>query len=154
MQKSFPLDMAPDSVDDMYRNCAKTMHKKVNDTYLKKELKNNDFYHVWQMYEGDAIKKYNNKDAIDKDLTVDHFKALNAYTADKIYKKFNKEVKTKGPVYTSGFSYHALHFLLSDAILILKQNQPEKCLTTYRRTAVTFNGQVNTNIRFGSFASS
>ncbi|XP_067106061.1 erythroblast NAD(P)(+)--arginine ADP-ribosyltransferase-like [Osmerus mordax] len=151
-QNVFPLDNAPKSVDDMYDGCTPKMHEKVNN-YLKSELKNKTFKNIWTKSEewANFMLKYSRN----KDLKLDHFKALYCYTSIKrhFYDNFMTAVRTKGPVYTSGFRYHAMHFLLSDAIRLLKKRQQE-CVTTYRRTKDTFNVQDNTEIRFGSFTSS
>ncbi|XP_062334223.1 erythroblast NAD(P)(+)--arginine ADP-ribosyltransferase-like [Osmerus eperlanus] len=152
-QNVFPLDNAPESVDDMYYGCTPKMHEKVNN-YLRSELKNEIFKNIWtksEKWAEDKLKCNCNK----LDLKLDHFKALYCYTYNKnhFYHNFMTAVRTKGPVYKSGFSYHAIHFLLSDAIRLLKKRQPE-CVTTYRRTKDTFNVKDDTEIRFGSFTSS
>ena len=145
--------MAPDSVDDSYTGCAVDMKETIYKTYLSKELnENEELKTLWKT--NCANEMFKKKESVDKDLELDHFKALYAYTAEStLYSKFNNAVRTKGPEYTSGFSYHAMHFLLSDAIRVLKENQPT-CVTTYRRTKLEFKGEVNTEMRFGFFASS
>ena len=151
-QNDIPLDMAMESVDDMYRGCALQMHKKVNN-YLNSELKNKTFKNIWTKSE--EWTKFKLKYRSNKDLKLDHFKALYCYTSIKqhFYNNFVTAVRTNGPVYPRGFSYHAIHFLLSDAIRILKKSQQE-CFTTNRRTKDTFKVQGDTEIRFGSFTSS
>ncbi|XP_062334902.1 T-cell ecto-ADP-ribosyltransferase 2-like isoform X2 [Osmerus eperlanus] len=151
----YTLDMAPNTVDDMYNGCTEDMHKVVNN-YLKEELNRKKFKNIWNGDECNtwATEKLKN----DKGLTLDHFKALFVYTSKKadnnhFFYDFMKEVRAKGPEYPSGFSYNALHFFLSDAIRILKEKQPG-CVITYRRTKDTYNVKVNDEIRFGFFASS
>uniref|UniRef100_A0AAZ3QGK6 NAD(P)(+)--arginine ADP-ribosyltransferase n=1 Tax=Oncorhynchus tshawytscha TaxID=74940 RepID=A0AAZ3QGK6_ONCTS len=47
-KSNFPLDMAPDSVDDSYKGCEDTMRGKVHDYYLPKERgENKDFNQAW-----------------------------------------------------------------------------------------------------------
>ncbi|KAL1278831.1 hypothetical protein QQF64_025504 [Cirrhinus molitorella] len=42
-EKVFPLDMAPNSVDDQYEGCRKKMANLVETKYLKKEINNSKF---------------------------------------------------------------------------------------------------------------
>ena len=94
--------MANDSVDDMYKNCTKQMYKEVNDKYLNKELDHNsNFNSSWTDYEECVNKTYMNRDPEDKDLVLDHFKALYSYTSDYIYGEFNIAVRTKRHVRNS-----------------------------------------------------
>ncbi|XP_042259895.1 erythroblast NAD(P)(+)--arginine ADP-ribosyltransferase-like isoform X2 [Thunnus maccoyii] len=157
---SFPLNMAPDAVDDMYYGCTEEMKKKVKTKYFKKENKG-IFQKAWKAAKKCSTKK---KDPEDKALTKDHMLAICAYTAEfnsgyknnendkKLYDEFNKAVRTGRSNYSSTFPYHSLHFWLTTAIQTLNSNY--HCHTTYRRTNVTFTGNVNDIIRFGAFASS
>ncbi|CAB1326999.1 unnamed protein product [Coregonus sp. 'balchen'] len=88
-------------------------------------------------------------------LSEDHIKAICAYTAGdfKIYPVFNQEVRISSTVYRSTFQFHSLHFFLTDALRLLKENQ-QRCYKTFRRTNMVFLGEVNKIIRFGFFASS
>ncbi|XP_065108674.1 erythroblast NAD(P)(+)--arginine ADP-ribosyltransferase-like [Paramisgurnus dabryanus] len=147
--KKYSLDMALDSVDDMYDHCESKMRMAVRTTFLFKEMCANvdTFGQVWAYSTGgipgpDKLKNY-------------HLVAIYIYTDDSIYGKFNRDVRIgrkdyKGKKYT----WNSLHFLLTEAIQILKKKQ-KKCITTYRGTNHTFNENVlNTEIRFGSFTSS
>ncbi|XP_014911821.1 erythroblast NAD(P)(+)--arginine ADP-ribosyltransferase-like [Poecilia latipinna] len=152
--QSFPLDMAVNSVDDMYSTCAAQMEAKVKKTYFENEMemKNNVFSKAWN-----ATKHCMNKKIEDKDdaLTKDHRRAICVYTAGgklQFYKVFNEVVRTNKQQYSSSFPFHSLHFWLTRAIQILKTNHNE-CYTTFRRTGVTFTGKLK-EIRFGIFASS
>eukprot|EP00063_Salmo_salar_P075279 XP_014050114.1 PREDICTED: erythroblast NAD(P)(+)--arginine ADP-ribosyltransferase-like [Salmo salar] len=157
-----PLDMVLNCVDDMYNGCTEQMHNKVQKEYLKHEIRNvGIFKQAWMKAEGCAknVKqrfqkdksKYNSKDK----LTHDHIKAICAYSGGqtKIYPVFNQAVRTNRTEYTTSFQFHSLHFLLTDALRLLKENQ-QGCHTTYRRTNMEFGGKVNQLIRFGFFASS
>ncbi|XP_014857275.1 PREDICTED: erythroblast NAD(P)(+)--arginine ADP-ribosyltransferase-like [Poecilia mexicana] len=153
--QSFPLDMAVNSVDDMYSTCAAQMEAKVKKTYFDEEMKmkDNGFSKAWN-----AAKNCMNKKTEDKDdgLTKDHRRAICVYTAggkEEFYKVFNEAVRTNKQQYSSSFPFHSLHFWLTRAIQILKTNHNE-CYTTFRRTRDTFTGKVKEEIRFGSFASS
>uniref|UniRef100_UPI0009B3CF15 ecto-ADP-ribosyltransferase 4-like n=1 Tax=Monopterus albus TaxID=43700 RepID=UPI0009B3CF15 len=143
----FPLDMAEKSVDDMYCGCNKEMMELVQHKYLKKEF-SGLFANAWKVAKRCAKRKRRTN----PDLTELHLTAICLYTANEVYQKFNKAVRTERDEYTSSFKFHSLHYLLASAIQILNNNY--NCLTTYRRTNVRFTGNVNQIIRFGSFASS
>ncbi|XP_043969778.1 ecto-ADP-ribosyltransferase 5-like [Gambusia affinis] len=147
---SFPLDIAPDSVDDMYDGCEKEMKKKV--ASLLNTEKSGEFRKAWLA----AEKYYNNKWATTPStLKKEQIMAIHAYTLEQpaIYDEFNKAVRTQKSEYKTTFQYHALHFYLTRAIRSLKSNAPE-CITTYRRTNSKFETDINREIRFGGFTSS
>ncbi|KAM9399068.1 ecto-ADP-ribosyltransferase 4-like [Salvelinus alpinus] len=148
-----PLNMAPDSVDDMYNGCGKEMSGLVENKYLEEEKKTTTIFNAsWTKAEKCARNK-----TISDNLKLKHVQAICAYSAGQptIYKDFNQACFTNKSIYTSAFKFHSLHFLLTEAILLLKQNPDQRsCCTTYRRTKLNFTGEVNKEIRFGSFASS
>uniref|UniRef100_A0A673YC71 NAD(P)(+)--arginine ADP-ribosyltransferase n=1 Tax=Salmo trutta TaxID=8032 RepID=A0A673YC71_SALTR len=137
-----PLDMVPYCVDDMYNGCTEQMHNKVQKEYLEHEIRNvGIFKQAWMKAEGYK-------------LTHDHIKAICAYSGGqtKIYPVFNQAVRSNRTEYSTSFQFHSLHFLLTDALRLLKENQ-QGCQTTYQRTNMEFGGEVNQLIRFGFFAS-
>ncbi|XP_042259647.1 T-cell ecto-ADP-ribosyltransferase 1-like [Thunnus maccoyii] len=152
----FPLNMAPDAVDDMYDGCTEEMKEKVNSTYFNKENVGT-FKDAWENAEKCSNKQ---KDPEDETLTKNHMKAICAYTSDykknpndkKLHEEFNEAVRTSKNTYNSTFQFHSLHFWLTTAIQTLNRNN--SCNTAYRRTNVAFTGNVNDIIRFGIFASS
>uniref|UniRef100_A0A4W5MV14 NAD(P)(+)--arginine ADP-ribosyltransferase n=1 Tax=Hucho hucho TaxID=62062 RepID=A0A4W5MV14_9TELE len=161
LHSPIPLDMVPNSVDDMYQSCTERMYKKVQKEYLPNENSNvRIFKQAWMKAEGCAndVEKRFKEDKSKynpEELTHDHIKAICAYTAElsQIYPVFNQAVRTNRTEYTTSFHFHSLHFLLTDAIRLLKLNQ-KTCPTTYRRTNMEFVSKVNKVIRFGLFASS
>ncbi|XP_024240098.2 erythroblast NAD(P)(+)--arginine ADP-ribosyltransferase [Oncorhynchus tshawytscha] len=163
LNSSVPLDMVPNSVDDKYKHCTEKMYKKVQEEYLPNENSTEGiFKQAWMKAEGCAtiekVKKRFQKDKSKynpKELTHDHIKAICAYSAEvpEIYPVFNQAVRTSRTEYTTSFPFHSLHFLLTDAIRLLKLNQ-KSCHTTYRRSNMEFVSKVNKVIRFGFFASS
>uniref|UniRef100_A0A4W5MS95 NAD(P)(+)--arginine ADP-ribosyltransferase n=1 Tax=Hucho hucho TaxID=62062 RepID=A0A4W5MS95_9TELE len=163
LHSPIPLDMVPNSVDDKYKHCTEKMYKKVQEKYLPNENSTvGIFKQAWMKAEGCAtIEKVKQRFKKDKskynpvELTHDHIKAICAYTAEvpDIYSVFNQAVRTNRTEYTTSFHFHSLHFLLTDAIRLLKLNQ-KTCHTTYRRTNMEFVSKVNKVIRFGFFASS
>uniref|UniRef100_A0A8C1V200 NAD(P)(+)--arginine ADP-ribosyltransferase n=1 Tax=Cyprinus carpio TaxID=7962 RepID=A0A8C1V200_CYPCA len=142
----YPLDMALDSVDDQYEGCREKMAKLVETEYLKKELKNSDILsYPWNEYE--------NKVPVGVKLKKNHLIAIRVYTSDCVYKYFNKEVRSDKSKYKDKtFKWYSLHFLLTEAIQILKETQ-NQCRSIYRGTNIEFQGQKGTEFRFGSFTS-
>ncbi|XP_044199368.1 T-cell ecto-ADP-ribosyltransferase 1-like isoform X1 [Thunnus albacares] len=139
-----PLNMVPEAVDDKYDGCDKEMEKKVNSTYFKEE----NVGTLKMVWEKCSNKTYPQNKALIKN----HMLAICVYTSRYIYKEFNDAVRTNRTIYGSSFRFHSLHFWLTTAIQKLNNNH--QCQTTYRKTNVTFTGNVNDIIRFGAFASS
>ncbi|XP_047466756.1 erythroblast NAD(P)(+)--arginine ADP-ribosyltransferase-like [Mugil cephalus] len=139
------LDMAPNSVDDMYAGCESKMEALVNSTYLVNELKNDKVFE--KAWKNATINK-------NPELSEYQRRAVYVYT-DKdtnIYSVFNEKVRTQRSSYkTEAFKYHSLHFFLTRALQTLKLKN-KKCLTGYRRTNLSFT--YNGTFRFGSFTSS
>ncbi|XP_072533220.1 NAD(P)(+)--arginine ADP-ribosyltransferase 1-like [Salminus brasiliensis] len=147
-----PLDMAKDSVDDAYDGCKDAMNKLVLSKYMEHEKKNTPgFAAAWKY----ALNKCS-KDGLDKHQSA----AIYLYTGNPeknkncSYREFNTATRNGKKAYKSGnFKFYTLFFFLTDAIQQLKQKQTG-CLTTYRRTNVTFQTDVfNKTVRFGSFTS-
>ncbi|XP_067284867.1 LOW QUALITY PROTEIN: NAD(P)(+)--arginine ADP-ribosyltransferase 2-like [Pseudorasbora parva] len=144
-----PLDMALKSVDDQYMGCRGKMAKLVETKLLKNELnKSPDFKTAWG--KGKDFAK-GPKD----DLNRNHLIAIHVYSAATVYSNFNSDTRSGKKKYIDKkYKWYSLHFLLTEAIQILKKTQ-NQCNTTYRRTNVEFNTTVlNKEVRFGSFASS
>ncbi len=141
--------MEPNSVDDQYMGCKEKMAHLVKTTCLMKEMKNSaTFKHYWQ-HSKNVVK-------FPKDhLTRDHLIAIHMYTGKYIYRQFNDATRYGRKQYKhKAFKWTSLHFLLTEAIQILKKQQ-NKCYLTYRGTTANFDKYVlNKEIRFGSFTSS
>ncbi|XP_067284873.1 NAD(P)(+)--arginine ADP-ribosyltransferase 2-like [Pseudorasbora parva] len=147
--KIIPLDMALKSVDDKYMGCREKMAKLVEKKFLKKELnKSPVFKTAW--HEGKKFAK-GPKD----DLKKIHSIAIYVYSDTTVYKNFNKDIhRDKKQYKNEAYKWYSLHFLLTEAIQILKKTQ-NQCHSTYRGTNVEFNKDVlNKLVRFGSFTSS
>uniref|UniRef100_A0A3B3BQK3 NAD(P)(+)--arginine ADP-ribosyltransferase n=1 Tax=Oryzias melastigma TaxID=30732 RepID=A0A3B3BQK3_ORYME len=141
----YPLDMAINSVDDMY------------DEFLENEKNTNEkFRDAWN----EAEMYYNGKwkDNAPKPLERDELVAIYVYTQalTNIYYELNKAVQNQGRKYQTSFNYHSLHYFLTRAIQKLAAKKTgRKCHTSYRRTKVSFRQDVlNKRIRFGRFTSS
>ncbi|XP_073721307.1 erythroblast NAD(P)(+)--arginine ADP-ribosyltransferase-like [Misgurnus anguillicaudatus] len=136
--------MAEDSVDDQYDGCTEKMANLVKKEYLNKEI-----IPILHFKVDNTMKNEDN-------LNGNHLSAISAYTSGEIYNKFNQDVRNGKQKYKNGkFEWYSLHFFLTEAIQILKRTQNE-CHLTYSGTKRRFNENIkkNTEIRFGSFASS
>uniref|UniRef100_A0A672RP30 NAD(P)(+)--arginine ADP-ribosyltransferase n=1 Tax=Sinocyclocheilus grahami TaxID=75366 RepID=A0A672RP30_SINGR len=143
----YPLDMALNSVDDQYDGCKETMKHLEN---LGKEMFLNDLNLDYQEGEKNAKKPEDNLKKINS-------VSIYMYTNNNsdVYRDFNNAVRSEKQKYKKGpFKWYSLHFLLTDAIQILKKTQ-NKCYLTYRGTNVELGKDVlNKEIRLGSFTSS
>ncbi|XP_035516490.1 T-cell ecto-ADP-ribosyltransferase 1-like [Morone saxatilis] len=142
-----PLDMATDSIDDMYDGCRSETASVIDLLGVFEWHFNRDFSLAWASVERHAKKPAH------KHLKEDHAIVLYLYTKMKnIQQAFNEAVKTGKYKYsTYGFKFHYFYFYLTDAIQTLRQNQTS-CRTTYYRTWKQFDHNViNSNMRFGAF---
>ncbi|XP_048034458.1 erythroblast NAD(P)(+)--arginine ADP-ribosyltransferase-like [Megalobrama amblycephala] len=149
--QKYPLNMALNSVDDQYMGCREKMEKLVETKYLKKEIKDSsEFRDTWHDGENKAKKPQDNLKQI-------HSVAIYVYTNNNshVYRNFNNAVRGEKQKYKDQkFKWYSLHFLLTEAVQILKKTQ-NKCYSTYRGSTVEFDKIVpNTKVRFGSFTSS
>ncbi|KAL0154198.1 hypothetical protein M9458_050452, partial [Cirrhinus mrigala] len=149
VERIFPLDMAPNSVDDQYKGCTNEMADKVEKYYLEKERSASaEFNKTWQEGEENAKKAEDN-------LTENHSIAIHVYTNkdSKVYSNFTSATRTDKQKYNEGaFKWYSLHFLLTEAIQILKKTH-NRCYVTYRGTNVKFDVQ-SKEVRLSSFSSS
>ncbi|XP_056306063.1 NAD(P)(+)--arginine ADP-ribosyltransferase 2 [Danio aesculapii] len=144
-----PLDMASNSVDDQYKGCRDKMANLVKTEYLKKEMSNSEeFRTAWK--KGEAFVK----DQVDS-LTRNNLIAIYVYSDAGIYRDFNSDTRCDKIKYKQRkYKWYSLHFLLTEAIQILKKTQ-KKCFSTFRGTNSEFNKNgLNKKVRFGSFVSS
>ncbi|XP_073690788.1 GPI-linked NAD(P)(+)--arginine ADP-ribosyltransferase 1-like [Garra rufa] len=147
--KIYPLDMAPTSVDDQYKGCTEKMADLVKTKYLEKERSASAEYNqTWQEGELNARKAEDNLQQI-------HSVAIHVYTNkdSKVYSDFTKATRTDKQNYTDGtYKWYSLHFLLTEAIQILKKTH-NRCYVTYRGTNLKFDVQ-SKEVRLSSFSSS
>ncbi|KAM9792682.1 ecto-ADP-ribosyltransferase 5-like [Neosynchiropus ocellatus] len=146
------LDLAPDSVDDMYNGCVPKMEKLAAEFLEKEQNENRDFKMAW-----DKAQQKFSPESGESDLETRQKMAVYAYTLDEppLYADFNQAVRTARPSYRTTFQYHALHFYLTTAVQRLKREQGTGCRTVYRRVEFIYpRDVVKKRFRFGSFASS
>ncbi|XP_036372569.1 erythroblast NAD(P)(+)--arginine ADP-ribosyltransferase-like [Megalops cyprinoides] len=157
------LDMASNSVDDCYHTCSERMFKNVTETLLPKEIRDQkDFGAAWK----EALKRWKKKPVpLVGGLKEQHAIAIRAYTLGgqyPVFKAFNDATRGGAGNYRRGeFAYKSLHFLLAEALRLMKEdyvsksvNQAKRCLQTYRGTKLKFQGALGAEVRFGSFTSS
>lgn len=142
-----PLDMATDSIDDMFDGCRATTTYKIHEFGVFEWNFNLMFSYAWAQVERRAKKPAH------PNVTEDHAVSVYMFTqVRRIQYEFNNEVNTGKSVYnTPEFQFHYLYFFLTDAIQVLRSNQPS-CRVAYLRTQKRFDHDVvNTNMRFGAF---
>ncbi|XP_051988721.1 erythroblast NAD(P)(+)--arginine ADP-ribosyltransferase-like [Xyrauchen texanus] len=143
------FNMEPNSVDDQYEGCTKNMEKLVDTKFHNKEISGNSaFAAVWK--EGERYAK-----PPGDDLTRNHSIAIYVYTSRKVYADFIPAVQNGKQKYKDmTFRWYSLHFLLTEAIQILKKTQ-KKCQNTFLGFDTEFSENLlNKEIRFASFESS
>ncbi|XP_043969774.1 ecto-ADP-ribosyltransferase 5-like [Gambusia affinis] len=149
-----PLNMAPDSVDDMYDKCEEKMKGKIENDFLQNEKnKNKNFKEAWNKAEEYYKSEWEKKNP---PLMKEQIMAIHAYTLKNppLYCEFNNAVRTNKSVYQTNFPYHTLHFYLTMALRTIKPTAVN-CVTGYRRTKSEFRKDVlNKQIRFSAFSSS
>ncbi|XP_076153508.1 erythroblast NAD(P)(+)--arginine ADP-ribosyltransferase-like [Alosa pseudoharengus] len=149
--KEYHLDMKPNSVDDQYKGCAENMTNLVKNTFLQKELNNQEFGEAWKRANDSCGNPGHG-------LTINQCIALFVYSDSnktQIYKVFNEAGRDGKEEYKSRtFKWYSLQFFLTEAVQALKREQ-KNSKTTFRGTNVSFLKKVvNHEIRFGQFASS
>ncbi|XP_071361131.1 ecto-ADP-ribosyltransferase 4-like isoform X2 [Trachinotus anak] len=141
------LDMAAESIDDMYDGCRSEAASMIDLFGVFEWHFNRNFSLAWASAERGAKKPAHQL------LTEDHATVVYMYTKMKhIQQEFDKAVKTGKHKYsTYGFMYHYLYFYLTDAIQALRHGQAP-CRTAFHRTRNRFSrGVVASNMRFGAF---
>ncbi|KAI4905814.1 hypothetical protein NFI96_017019, partial [Prochilodus magdalenae] len=145
------LDMAPNAVDDIFSGCRDRMIQNVTAPggLLEKELEANQVF----------TKMWNHSGTCGKQIygaIPQHLAALQAYgnSAAKFRKTFNGMVQTKGSnstTYLEEFPFKSLHFLLTDALLLL--NPGNTCNNMYFGTSNLYTTEPGKEVRFGRFIS-
>ncbi|NXD03855.1 NAR1 ribosyltransferase, partial [Certhia familiaris] len=151
-----PLDMSPSSFDDQYRGCVPAMTAALP-ALNQSEFQNNPvFAKTWAK----AVAMWQSRGSPLSPLSPEEAIAIMAYSIDnsKLYWEFNAAVRTAGSSrreYRHSFQYNTLHFLLTQAVLKLRDTQGQKCHDVFRGVHdVQFEAQPGDEVRFGQFASS
>ncbi|XP_036372757.1 GPI-linked NAD(P)(+)--arginine ADP-ribosyltransferase 1-like [Megalops cyprinoides] len=146
------VDMAFSAVDDQYRSCTDRIMGDVtgSDGLLRAELKaDGSFQDSWTQAEGC------NKTV--PGLNEYHSKALALYTSwNRTFPNtFDTDTQALGPdpsVYRRYFPYKSLHFLLTDAVRVLREQQGPVCRTVSgRRGGWELQPRRGDRVRIGRF---
>ncbi|KAM3681063.1 erythroblast NAD(P)(+)--arginine ADP-ribosyltransferase-like [Ammospiza maritima maritima] len=152
--KVVPLDMARDSFDDQYRGCGPAMTKALPALYKFEFQKNPLFAKTWVKAKAEWRKRGSHVSPL---ASPGHAVAVMAYTMKYLYKEFNAAVHVAGrsrQEYRNNFHFKMLHFLLTQALVTLKQAQNGQCHQVYRGVRdVRFQAQQGQRVRFGQFTS-
>ncbi|NXX19881.1 NARE ribosyltransferase, partial [Podargus strigoides] len=152
-----PMDMALASFDDRYRGCGRLMEQELAELN-RTEFASNDIYakawseatKQWQSQQGRVPRPR----ALRPELAV----ALLAYSMhDGLYHRFNEAVRRAGRSrreYLGTFHFKALHFLLTEAVRVLRDTRSPRCHHVYRGIeSVRFTARLRQAVRFGQFTS-
>ncbi|XP_042247529.1 erythroblast NAD(P)(+)--arginine ADP-ribosyltransferase isoform X2 [Thunnus maccoyii] len=141
------LDMAPEAVDTLYDGCDKQALKIVIDSVLKEELNRSEvFQKAWNTKCSEIIPRG----------VKEHTAALltHAYGDKDFRKTFNNAVATLGgnvSTYENSFHFKSLHFLLMDAMKLMKPLNGEKCKRLFHISNTKYEAQKGSKVRFGRF---
>ncbi|XP_075599101.1 erythroblast NAD(P)(+)--arginine ADP-ribosyltransferase-like [Balearica regulorum gibbericeps] len=151
------LDMAPSSFDDQYWGCSCMMEEEL-EKLNRTEFANNRVYkEAWRNATAEW-RRWQSHVPLPRALRRGHAVALLAYTQNcPLYREFNAAIRVAGrshEEYLNTFHFKVLHFLLSEALRILRDTQPQKCHHVYRGIrGIRFTAQQHQSIRFGQFTS-
>ncbi|XP_037985898.1 NAD(P)(+)--arginine ADP-ribosyltransferase 2-like [Motacilla alba alba] len=152
--KVVPLDMARDSFDDQYRGCGPAMTAALPALSHTEFQKNPLFTQTWVKAEAEWRKRGSPVSPLASPAQA---VALMAYTTKDIYKDFNAAVRAAGrsrQEYRNNFHFKTLHFLLTKALVTLRQSQNGQCRRVFRGVHdVRFQARRGQRVRFGQFTS-
>ncbi|XP_061198574.1 GPI-linked NAD(P)(+)--arginine ADP-ribosyltransferase 1 [Neopsephotus bourkii] len=148
------MDMAPASFDDQYEGCSHLMERELPELNRTEFSTNGLYAEAWtRAAEAWAQQRIPHAPG----LRPEHALALRAYTMEgPLYTAFNAAVREAGRSrqrYLHGFPFKALHFLLSQALSILR-GAGGRCHRAFRGVrALRFTAQPGQSVRFGHFTS-
>ncbi|NXV70695.1 NARE ribosyltransferase, partial [Atlantisia rogersi] len=149
------LDMAPNSFDDQYLGCSDKMQKELKELNHTEFEINKIFGAAWRK----ATAKWQKNTPHLSVLKPEQAIALMAYTLQRppLYKELNMAVHEAGrssEEYLLNFHFKVLHFLLTEALRALRDDQPHQCYHVYRGVkGIIFTAQPGQTVRFGKFTS-
>ncbi|XP_074006511.1 erythroblast NAD(P)(+)--arginine ADP-ribosyltransferase-like [Numenius arquata] len=154
--KKIRLDMAPNSFDDQYQGCSHKMDKELGKLHHMELKKNSVYAKYWNIAKAEWQKKGGHVPKL-PGMRAEHVVALKAYTHNgTLYQTFNAAVREAGRSrnqYLYKFHFKTLHFLLTQALKILRNAQP-MCYNVYRGNRnIHFTAKPHDLVRFGQFAS-
>ncbi|NWW09398.1 NRT2 ribosyltransferase, partial [Oreocharis arfaki] len=149
-----PLNMAPDSFDDLYRGCRYDMMAALPALNRSEFQKNRLFAGVWVKATAAWQKKGSRVSPLS---SPEQAIALMAYSMRGLYKEFNAAVRVAGrsrQEYRDHFHFKVLHFLLTDALVTLRAVQGQMCRYVFRGVrGIWFTAKRGDTVRFSQFTS-
>ncbi|XP_042648540.1 GPI-linked NAD(P)(+)--arginine ADP-ribosyltransferase 1 [Tyto alba] len=155
--KEVALDMAPAAFDDQYRGCSRMMEEELAELN-RTEFANNSIYaKAWTLAAAEWRSR-GGRVPQPPALRPEQAVALLAYTAQgPLHQAFNAAVREAGlsrERYLGAFCFKALHFLLSEALRVLRDARPRRCHRVYRGVRdIRFTARQRQSVRFGHFTS-
>ncbi|XP_059706295.1 erythroblast NAD(P)(+)--arginine ADP-ribosyltransferase-like [Haemorhous mexicanus] len=162
--KVVPLDMAQDSFDDQYQGCGPAMTAALPALNCSEFQKNPLFAQAWVK----ATAEWQSQGSLVSPLSSPaQAIALMAYTMEDVYEKcpnkkclyekFNGDVRAAGrsrQEYRDNFHFKTLHFLLTQALVTLRDIWGPQCHDVYWGVrGVRFKAEQGDIVRFGQFTS-
>ncbi|KAM3680697.1 erythroblast NAD(P)(+)--arginine ADP-ribosyltransferase-like [Ammospiza maritima maritima] len=126
------LDMAPYSFDDQYQGCGPAMKAALPALNNSEFEQNEKFAEVWVK----AAAKWQRPGAPESLLSAEPAIAIMAFTMDGLSSMFNDAVRVAGRSdmeYWDNFHFKTLHFLLTNALAMLRDAQKGQCLDFFKR---------------------
>ncbi|TRZ14094.1 hypothetical protein HGM15179_013015 [Zosterops borbonicus] len=152
--KVFPLDMAQDSFDDQYRGCSSAMTTALPALSHSDFQQNPLFARVWPK----AVAVCQSQGSPVSPLSSPaQAIAVTAYSSKDVYQQFNAAMHVAGrspQEYRDYFHYKTFHFLMTQALVTLRDAQNEQCRQVFRGVCdVWFKAQHNQTIRLSQLSS-
>ncbi|XP_078514775.1 ecto-ADP-ribosyltransferase 5-like [Lissotriton helveticus] len=156
------LDLAPNSFDDQYIDCADAMEQRIiTEGLLQKELsRNSQLKQQWDSATQGWVKKKNSGSLppLPRGFKEEYGVALMAYTDNGIYTEFNAAVREGGQsraYYMNNFHFKSFHFYLTRAFQLLKESCKTHAKVVYRGVKVQHLPPTGSDkkMRFGQFTS-
>ncbi|NXT72809.1 NRT2 ribosyltransferase, partial [Chaetops frenatus] len=148
------LDMAPNSFDDQYRGCGPAMTEALPALNGSEFQQNPLFARAWAK----AAAEWQSRGSPVSPLSSPaQAIAVMAYTTEHLHQEFNAAVRQAGRSareYRDNFHFKTLHFLLTQALQRLRENQGGLCHNVFRGARdIQFKPQPGKKVRFGQFTS-
>ncbi|RMB90867.1 hypothetical protein DUI87_32700 [Hirundo rustica rustica] len=149
-----PLDMAWESFDDQYRGCGPAMTAALPALRLSEFQKNPLFTRLWVKAAAEWRKRGFRVSPLSSPAQAI---AVMAYSSKDVHQQFNEAVRRAGrspQEYRKNFHFKTLHFLLTQALLKLRQAQNPQCRNVFWGVPGThFQARRGQRVRFGHFTS-
>ncbi|XP_066193468.1 erythroblast NAD(P)(+)--arginine ADP-ribosyltransferase-like isoform X2 [Sylvia atricapilla] len=152
--EKFPLDMANTSFDDQYLGCGPAMTAALPVLIRSEFQKNPLLAQAWEKAK-DAWQRRGSP--VSPLSSPEQAIAIMAYTMLDAYKDFNNAVHVAGRSsqdYRDKFHFKTFHFLLTQALVTLRNTQGPHCQDVFRGgRRYTLTAQSGDTVRFGRFTS-